>query len=362
MQPLTLVLGLLLAFASAVPAARNTKPAANAVLLSQVKSLTLRDGQQTSGRRVSPMPQLTCIGGSGKSLYNVDVMRCKNAGAEYDAEDVQWTCQAALPLEFKLGATEVVCEGYDSPDDPYILKGSCGVEYRLVLTDVGEEKYGKNSFERAYRNPSGQSVGSALFTFLFWAIFISVIGIILYKILFANTANNNDRRGPGNGYGIGWNGGGRGGGDDGDDDPPPPYTPSNPKPSSSHRANRAAPNYSAGSTHGQQADGTWRPGFWTGTAAGAAAGYAASALGGRNATRNAAADRARQTYDQPQAGPSNWFGRTRDPSPPRASPFGGGSSYFGGGGGGGGSSRPSASSQPSSSRYESTGFGGTRRR
>ncbi|KAK4540918.1 hypothetical protein LTR36_008426 [Oleoguttula mirabilis] len=357
MQTFTLIFGLVLAFASAVPAARN-KPA-NAVLLSQVKTLTLRDGQQTSGRRVSPMPQLTCVGGSGKGFYDVDVMRCKNAGAEYDAEDVQWTCQAALPPEFKLGGTEVVCEGYDSPDDPYILKGSCGVEYRLVLTEAGEEKFGRNSFERAYKHPSGQSVGSALFTLIFWAVFISIVCVILYRIFWPNTGN--DRRGLGNGNGIGWNGGGGGGGGDDDDDAPPPYSPSNPKPSSSHHANRAAPNYSAGSTHGQQADGTWRPGFWTGTAAGAAAGYAASALGGRNAANTA--NRPQQNYDSPQAGPSGWFGRTRDPSPPRSSPFGGGSSYFGGGAGGaGGSSRPSSSSQPSSSRHESTGFGGTRRR
>lgn len=172
MQILSVILGLLLAtITPGVPAARNNKPT-NAVLLSQVKTLTLRDGQQTSSRRVSPIPQMTCVGGSAKGLYTIDVMRCKNAGAEYDTEDVQWTCQAALPPEFKLGGTEVVCEGYDSPDDPYILKGSCGVEYRLVLTEAGEEKYGRNSFERAYRNPSGQSIGSALFTFLFWAVFI----------------------------------------------------------------------------------------------------------------------------------------------------------------------------------------------
>lgn len=99
-------------------------------------------------------------------------MRCKNAGAEYDAEDVQWTCQASLPPEFKLGSTEVICEGYDSADDPYVLKGSCGVEYRLVLTEIGEEKFGRSSFERAYRNPSGRTVGSAIATMLFWAAFI----------------------------------------------------------------------------------------------------------------------------------------------------------------------------------------------
>jgi len=28
---------------------------------------------------------------------------------------------------FRFGKVEVTCEGYSYPDDPYILKGSCGV-------------------------------------------------------------------------------------------------------------------------------------------------------------------------------------------------------------------------------------------
>jgi hypothetical protein len=113
----------------------------DAILLSTVKSLTLRDGQDTTHRRVSALPQLKCIGGNAKGLYNVDVMRCRNAGSEYGAEDISWTCKASLPPEFKLGSTDVICEGYDSADDPYVLKGSCAVEYRLILTPLGEEKY-----------------------------------------------------------------------------------------------------------------------------------------------------------------------------------------------------------------------------
>jgi len=54
----------------------------------------------------------------------VQVMQCKNMGGEYDREDVQWSCTAELPDEFKLGRTEVVCEGYSSPDDAYVLKGT----------------------------------------------------------------------------------------------------------------------------------------------------------------------------------------------------------------------------------------------
>lgn len=74
----------------------------------------------------------------------------------------------------------MICEGYDSPDDNYILKGtpqirawgnsgtvadlcgtgSCGVEYRLALTDYGYEKYGYSSFSRMTSGKNGLSRSS----------------------------------------------------------------------------------------------------------------------------------------------------------------------------------------------------------
>jgi hypothetical protein len=170
MHLLGILLGLTLALSSPTVFARSK--ANDAVLLSKVRALTFHDGKLTTARRVDPIPQLTCTGGNAKGLYAVDVMRCENSGAEYDSEDIQWTCKASLPPEFKLGSTEVICEGYDSPNDPYVLRGSCGVEYRLVLTDVGEEKYGKNSFQRAYKHPTTENVGNAGFSALFWIVFL----------------------------------------------------------------------------------------------------------------------------------------------------------------------------------------------
>lgn len=94
--------------ALAVGTLAKSKKDSGAVLLSKVRSLTFRDGYETSHRRVSALPQLNCVGGNAKGLYNVEEMRCKNSGSQYDAEDVQWTCQASLPPEFKLGSTEVM--------------------------------------------------------------------------------------------------------------------------------------------------------------------------------------------------------------------------------------------------------------
>lgn len=144
----------------------TAKTPANAILLSKVKTLTVRAGKQTTARRVSSIPQLKCIGGNARPLYEVDVMQCKNTGSDYGDEDVQWSCKASLPPEFKLGSTDVICEGYDSPDDPYVLKGSCGVEYRLVLTEAGEAKYG------AGHDDEEGGLGQSTKNLIFWGFCI----------------------------------------------------------------------------------------------------------------------------------------------------------------------------------------------
>ncbi|TVY85716.1 Store-operated calcium entry-associated regulatory factor, partial [Lachnellula willkommii] len=126
---------------SPISAAAAGKVPKNAILLSNVKSLTLRENAKTSHRRVSAIPQLTCKG-PACAHHHIEIMRCTNAGADYNTEDIQWSCSASVPADFKLGATDVICEGYSSPDDDYVLKGSCGVEYRLLYTEAGEEKYG----------------------------------------------------------------------------------------------------------------------------------------------------------------------------------------------------------------------------
>ncbi|KAK8904612.1 hypothetical protein QC760_006967 [Botrytis cinerea] len=245
----------------------------NAILLSKVKSLTLRDNAQTSHRRVSAVPQLSCSG-PGCRHYKVDVMRCTNQGSDYSSEDIQWSCTANLPEEFKLGSTDVICEGYDSKDDEYVLKGSCAVEYRLLLTEEGEAKYGKNFWD----DGSGDSSVEKGMGILFWLIFVGVLGWILYSMV------QNWRQGPANGTGK-----------------------------------RSTRNYGA-------TEQAWRPGFWSGAAAGAAGGYFA----GNRANR--------------QNQGSSWGG-------------GGGSSW----GGSSGSGSSSASS-PSTNTRSNTGFGSTSRR
>lgn len=214
----------------------------DAVLLSQVRTLTLRAGTKTTHRRVSAIPQLTCTG-PACAFYEVDLMRCKNQGSAYSPEDVEWSCTATIPREFKLGSTDVVCEGYSNSNDKYILKGSCGVKYRLLLTEAGEKKFGGYSgfkgMEWCLHNP------------LFTISFVGILFWILYSAMRVWLAGNYSRR-----LGRLWGDGGGGGGDGGYPwDPPPPYS---------------------GKRHvNDQQRAGWRPGFWAGALGGAAAGYMA---------------------------------------------------------------------------------------
>ncbi|KAF9872929.1 hypothetical protein CkaCkLH20_09439 [Colletotrichum karsti] len=306
--PLTLTL---LPFTTAAKAPKN------AILLSDVKSLTLRGhGALTTHRRVPAAPQLKCV--SRKALCDlvaddIDVMRCTNQGSGYAPDDVQWSCVASLPEELKLGSTDVVCEGYDSRDDPYVLRGSCGVEYRLALTDKGERRYPDLG-----RGGGGGDGGTDLGGVLFAILFFAVLGWIVYSACVAGAENRRaggPRRRGGGGGGGGYGGGGGGGGwnpgfGPDNNDPPPPYPGTKP---------------SGSQSGGQQG---WRPGFWTGAAAAGAAGYGAGLYQGRNNNRN-------QGYGSGWGNDSssNW---------------------------GAGPSRSSSSS--SSARQESTGFGSTSRR
>jgi len=98
------------------------------VLLSQVKSLVLKAGHMTQGRRGPPVEQLKCVGGAcADDAALPRVMQCENKG--FDGKDATWACTATLPLGYHLESTDVSCEGFTHPDDPYILVGSCGVEY-----------------------------------------------------------------------------------------------------------------------------------------------------------------------------------------------------------------------------------------
>ncbi len=103
------------------------------VLLADMKAVTLENGKMTTGRRSSPVPQLSCVGGTA-GCYGSNqprTVQCLNRGS--DGNDAQWECKATLDNAYQFGRIRVVCEGFDYPDDPYILKGSCGVSGRMCV-------------------------------------------------------------------------------------------------------------------------------------------------------------------------------------------------------------------------------------
>uniref|UniRef100_A0A673GU77 Store-operated calcium entry-associated regulatory factor n=1 Tax=Sinocyclocheilus rhinocerous TaxID=307959 RepID=A0A673GU77_9TELE len=111
-----------------------------AVLLRDVQVLTLHRGRYTTARRSSPVLQLQCVGGSaGCGSFVPEVVQCYNR--ESDGIDTQWECKADMDNVYRFGRVEVSCEGYNSPNDAYVLRGSCGLEYTLELTAEGKQQH-----------------------------------------------------------------------------------------------------------------------------------------------------------------------------------------------------------------------------
>ncbi|KAM7328730.1 store-operated calcium entry-associated regulatory factor [Alexandromys fortis] len=109
------------------------------ILLRDVKALTLHYDRYTTSRRLDPIPQLKCVGGTaGCDAYTPKVIQCQNRG--WDGYDVQWECKTDLDIAYKFGSTVVSCEGYESSEDQYVLRGSCGLEYQLDYTELGLKK------------------------------------------------------------------------------------------------------------------------------------------------------------------------------------------------------------------------------
>lgn len=133
---------------------------AQRILLTNVKAITFRAGSMTSARRSSPVQQLAC---SGAYCYDADIRsaQCRNAGDD-GAGDVQWKCEAQMPDGIDFDRVSVNCEGYDSPNDPYILKGSCGLEYTLRANGQYNANRNRGRYDRAQSSRgSAESYGDA---------------------------------------------------------------------------------------------------------------------------------------------------------------------------------------------------------
>jgi len=268
------------------------------VRISEVQALTLYKGRLTTGRRNSPVSQLECVGGC--AAWTPDVVQCYNMGS--DGIDAQWRCETDMPTGIRFGITEVGCEGYDYPEDPYILAGSCQLMYELkgsgtTPTDTNrrttqdssynhqqqhyQQPYSSNPKPTASKPGSGDSGTMALL----------LVGAVVILICLCSMGGSSrprstgaaPRGGGGGGYG-GDGGGGFGGGHK-------PSTQSSGATGSSGMAN-----------------------FGTGAAVGGAAGYAAGRMHERARSNRTQAQQQQQTTRTPAAAPAgNQGGRASSP-------------------------------------------------
>jgi len=224
----------------------NSQRNNQAVLLESVKAITLENGKYTAGNK--PIPQLKCVGGSAeseRSLYP-DVVQCVNVGSDSNGAP-QWRCEADLDTSVRFGKTRVSCEGYSHPNDPYIWKGSCGLEYTLEYTEQGKHRRSHSYYESPHQQYSYYSSSSKYFnqssfgSFVLFVIILIIIFGILSQLRY--TQHNGPIPPPNTHYGTGPN--------------PYPHDP-----------------YYGGSSYYEG----YRPGFWSGFGGGSLLGY----LLGRN--------------------------------------------------------------------------------
>ncbi|XP_055488630.1 store-operated calcium entry-associated regulatory factor isoform X2 [Leucoraja erinacea] len=160
------------------------------VLLREVQSLTLYSGRYTNGRRSSPVPQLQCVGGTAScTSFIPQVVQCYNKG--WDGYDVQWECKADMDIAYRFGAVTVSCEGYNYPEDPYILRGSCGLEYVIDLTKEGIRK--KKDNPGYVHQPPKQEDPTIVNnpSDLMLLLFLFCLAYLVYRTCLRNQQNDN---------------------------------------------------------------------------------------------------------------------------------------------------------------------------
>lgn len=58
-----------------------------------------------------------------------------------NGQDVQWKCEAELDDDVAFESVNVDCEGFNNPNDPFVLEGSCALQYKLKFTKRFYEKF-----------------------------------------------------------------------------------------------------------------------------------------------------------------------------------------------------------------------------
>ncbi|XP_043915634.1 store-operated calcium entry-associated regulatory factor [Protopterus annectens] len=297
------------------------------VLLKDIQAITLHRNRYTNARRASPIPQLQCTGGSaGCSAFVPEVVQCQSRG--WDGFDIQWECKTDMDTSYRFGTVSVSCEGFDYPDDPYVLRGSCGLEYTLELTEAGRKRHGSSFGNGIFGSGFSAGKGSSEFNGVVVLVIFLVLAYGVYKMFLCRPQHPNQPYADGTDSSYGFSGQNTfGPSPPGFMGPPPPgFNPD--VTGSSAGSTSSSGGFGFGNVFNQQRPtGSSGPGFWSGFGTGGALGYL---FGNQNAQRS----------NSPFG---NW-GST-----------GNSSSMFG-------STSTSNTKPPESSTRTASGFGGTKRR
>eukprot|EP00300_Choanocystis_sp_HF-7_P003136 c12364_g1_i1.p1 GENE.c12364_g1_i1~~c12364_g1_i1.p1 ORF type:complete len:319 (+),score=29.07 c12364_g1_i1:42-959(+) len=143
----------------------------DSVRLTEIQTLTFKRDRYTTGRRSQPVPQLECVKGCHFG-FQPEVVQCRNVG--HDGFDVQWRCDASLPDNLALSSTDVSCEGYSSPNDPFVLAGSCGLRYSMTRIGGDAPSY-HDSNNRDYIPSRGVQDESSWSGFMFFVLLLVLL-------------------------------------------------------------------------------------------------------------------------------------------------------------------------------------------
>ncbi|KAG9463279.1 hypothetical protein GDO78_022056, partial [Eleutherodactylus coqui] len=166
----------------------------------------------------------------------------------------QWECKVEMDSAYRFGKIEVSCEGYEYPTDPYILRGSCGLEYTLELSEEGRRRSQGGYRDKSSDWSSQHSYGSEVLQYLV------ILGLAygVYKLFLSGPSGQQQHPNPDD-YGHEHQTYSQASA------PPPPGFKENVTGASSGFVN-----------FGTSSSGSWtnqRPGFWTGLGSGLGLGY-----------------------------------------------------------------------------------------
>lgn len=141
----------------------------DAVLLHNIKNITFHKGEFTNSRRVKAIPQMECIGGSAMGHSEPHSITCHNVGNN----EPHWRCETIFADDVQLGKVSVVCEGYEGPHDPYVLKGSCGLMYTMEYSNFFPYIFGC----------LGRLFTILVITPFKWLLSLALFGLLLFTIV-----------------------------------------------------------------------------------------------------------------------------------------------------------------------------------